>query len=129
MKNIKECEDWLKKSPDNFIELRGWCIKDIERLNSTQSNFHMETVKIDDDWKMRSNSFRKEIEEYPEEAKLRHFNEGHDTSYTDEPICPYCGKEVRDAWEISSNETDFECGFCERTFELVRHVSVSYSTY
>lgn len=53
--------------------------------------------------------------------------------YTREPVCPYCGREVRDAWEINfgpgcDGETEIECGWCERTFTCVRHVTVEYST-
>jgi uncharacterized Zn-finger protein len=56
-----------------------------------------------------------------------------DTSYTDDPICPYCGKAQRDAWEIDlgpgyEGDGEMACGWCEREFYISRHVAISYTT-
>ena len=58
----------------------------------------------------------------------------HDTEYTDQPICPYCGHQVRDAWEIGfgptcEGETDIECCDCGREFTVSRRCTITYSTY
>lgn len=48
-----------------------------------------------------------------------------------EPVCPYCGHEQGDFWEVSLNEEgdgEHECGNCTRTFRWSCHVSVTYST-
>ena len=54
------------------------------------------------------------------------------TSYTDDPVCPHCGKRMRDAWELDLDDGDTqptECGECEKPFTLVKHISVHYSTF
>lgn len=50
---------------------------------------------------------------------------------TDNAICPYCGHEDKDSWEICcGDEGDFEteCGSCGLIFMCRRNVSISYST-
>lgn len=49
----------------------------------------------------------------------------------DEPVCPYCGSEQGDFWEVSGNqESDgtTECGNCSRVFRWSCQVSVTYDT-
>lgn len=50
-----------------------------------------------------------------------------DTDCTYEVTCPYCGYEFSDSWEMSEGER--ECPDCENTFEIERHVEVTYATY
>lgn len=52
----------------------------------------------------------------------------HDCRATDELVCPYCGKEQSDSWEIRGDSGDIECGHCGRTFQYERYVSVTYNT-
>lgn len=50
---------------------------------------------------------------------------------TDEAVCPFCGEEQGDSWELGNGgEGDGKttCGSCDREFHWSRHVSVSYST-
>lgn len=49
-----------------------------------------------------------------------------DTDYTDEVVCPHCGYEHSDSWEMS--EGHHECGDCCRPFEITQNVEVTYST-
>lgn len=49
-----------------------------------------------------------------------------DTDYTDEIVCPHCGYECSDSWEME--EGRHECGDCCRPFMVTRNVSVHYST-
>jgi len=51
-----------------------------------------------------------------------------DCLYTDNIVCPYCGEEVSDCWEMSSDSDEYECGECGAWFFYERNVSVSYST-
>lgn len=56
-----------------------------------------------------------------------------DTSYTDNPVCPYCGAVDMDAWEINlgpglEGDGESSCGSCEKTFFISRMVSISYTT-
>lgn len=53
--------------------------------------------------------------------------------YTTQPICPYCGYETRDAWEIDfgsdmEGDAEINCGKCEKIFFVCRQVTVTYST-
>lgn len=51
--------------------------------------------------------------------------------YTEEVVCPYCGHEFTDSWELSGEdgqEGETDCGQCERLFLYYRNISVSYST-
>ena len=57
----------------------------------------------------------------------------NDTEHSDFPICPKCGHEEFDAWEIrlgpgieGDGETD--CGGCGYTMLISRHCSVTYTT-
>lgn len=51
-----------------------------------------------------------------------------DHEYTDEIVCPYCGHEQSDSWELKHNEGEDFCGSCEKKFTYIRDISVSYST-
>ena len=49
-----------------------------------------------------------------------------DTELTDEVICPHCGYEASDSWEIE--EGQHRCSDCNRTFEVQRNVEITYTT-
>lgn len=51
-----------------------------------------------------------------------------DTNYTSETVCPYCGHETQDSWELSGDDGVDECGECEKPFRWARHVGVTYCT-
>lgn len=53
-----------------------------------------------------------------------------DHSWSDEPVCPYCGHEATNAWEwgIAEEDGEHECGECERTYTWTRHVLVRWNT-
>jgi len=51
--------------------------------------------------------------------------------YTSEIVCPWCGYEFGDSWDIGPEDEDIgqiECEECERAFTANRNISVSYST-
>lgn len=57
-----------------------------------------------------------------------------ETQYTDEPICPNCGYEEPNAWEIDfpdqgESDTEMDCGNCDKPLEVYRSLIVSYSTF
>lgn len=58
------------------------------------------------------------------EARVAAFKGDHE--FTANIVCPYCGEEHGDSWEYSEGET--ECVECERRFDMVRVVEVSYVT-
>lgn len=47
----------------------------------------------------------------------------------DEITCPYCGYKDRDSWEAPDEDDEYECSDCGRAFQMVRNVTVTYSTY
>lgn len=51
-----------------------------------------------------------------------------DCSHADELICPYCGEEQGDSWELQGEDGEMACGSCCRSFGWSRHVSVSYTS-
>lgn len=50
---------------------------------------------------------------------------GHATADTGNPVCPWCGHEERDAWEIDfgtgENAEGIDCGSCGREFDIHRY--------
>jgi hypothetical protein len=58
-----------------------------------------------------------------------------DTWREDEPRCPHCGYVMTDAGELfgggfenDGDDTEVECGRCEREYEVTLHVSYTYTT-
>jgi len=52
-----------------------------------------------------------------------------DTEYTINIICPRCGYEVNDSWEIKDDSGDYECDDCGNEFSYERIVTVEYTTH
>lgn len=52
--------------------------------------------------------------------------------YNQEPICPYCGKAQRDAWELrlerDGDETEVDCQSCELPFTVELDLTVTYNS-
>ena len=54
-------------------------------------------------------------------------NKEIDHEYTNEVVCPHCGYEHRDSWELS-DAGEHECDNCGEPFLIERIVSVTYCT-
>lgn len=54
--------------------------------------------------------------------------DGFDHEYTDEVVCPHCGYEFSDSWEMGDNDDGMDCPDCEKTFSMERIVTCEYST-
>ncbi len=50
-----------------------------------------------------------------------------DHDNTREVVCPYCGYEEGDSWELP-DDGEHECGGCEKTFIYYRDVEVTYTS-
>lgn len=50
-----------------------------------------------------------------------------DHEYTRNIVCPKCGYEDTDSWEIEGNDGEIECD-CGCTYSYEREVEVTYST-
>ena len=56
------------------------------------------------------------------------------THYTSNIMCPYCGHENRDSWEVDfgsgmEGDTRVWCGNCDEEFYVSRNVEVSYTSF
>ena len=51
-----------------------------------------------------------------------------DHDYTNEIVCPYCGYEHGDSWEVSDDEGKMDCHSCEKEFKYQRDITIDYST-
>lgn len=54
-----------------------------------------------------------------------------DHEYTDETVCPYCGHEGSESYELGSrNDEDgiTDCGECSKEFYWSRSTTIKYST-
>ena len=55
-------------------------------------------------------------------------NEEIDCEYTDEIVCPYCGYELGDSYELGESG-EYDCDKCGKEFEYHQHIEVTYCTY
>jgi DNA-directed RNA polymerase subunit RPC12/RpoP len=62
------------------------------------------------------------------EASVTEIPDEIDTSYLRDMTCPYCGWKVGDAWELESDDGDYECGDCGETFFYERNIEITYCT-
>lgn len=47
------------------------------------------------------------------------------------PVCPNCGMEMRDAWELdfrANEDVETDCGYCGRAIVVTQHLAVTYTT-
>jgi len=56
-----------------------------------------------------------------------------DCKWTDEPVCPHCGKANYDWWDGCGNVNDgdswqVECRFCENPYTITMVVETSFET-
>jgi len=63
-------------------------------------------------------------------------NKDIDCSYTDEVVCPYCGFEFGDSYELfefynshGESNVDVECDECGKEFNVDRCIEVTYNSY
>lgn len=50
------------------------------------------------------------------------------TLFENDPVCPWCGKAMSDAWELRDDQ-ETDCGECLKPIHVYRHTAVTYSTY
>jgi hypothetical protein len=55
-------------------------------------------------------------------------SEGIDHVATSAPVCPYCGYEMRDAWELDWGTEQVECGNCDKPYKVVVEYTATYWT-
>ena len=54
--------------------------------------------------------------------------EPEDKEYEINLICPYCGHEDRDSWELSDDDDEHKCGRCGAIMSFERVVTVEYNS-
>ncbi len=52
---------------------------------------------------------------------------GIDCRYTDALVCPYCGREDSDSWELSESSSNHQCGSCEKNFTYETHTTRTFT--
>ena len=57
----------------------------------------------------------------------REITNEYDHKYTDEIICPYCGYEHHDSWEVTGGG-DMNCDECGKEFYYCENITVDYCT-
>ena len=60
--------------------------------------------------------------------------EDYETCMNNEIVCPYCGEEQGDSWEVCSNINEgdlglISCEHCEKNFTANRNMSITYDSY
>jgi len=50
-----------------------------------------------------------------------------DHEYTDEIVCPNCGYELSDSWEMPDSG-EYDCCECQSKFEFERDIEITYKT-
>lgn len=53
----------------------------------------------------------------------------YDCMNTEEVICPYCGHENSESWEISENDATTYCGNCDKVIGIEQEVVRTFSSY
>lgn len=67
-------------------------------------------------------------------ARNGHTKDQFDCDYTEEPVCPHCGKPDQDWWDgLEANVGDGSqwtviCGFCEKEYQITVCVLTRFST-
>lgn len=51
-----------------------------------------------------------------------------DCCCTDNPVCPYCGYEEHESWEISDKETQYSCDECGKIYRIEQEFSRTFSS-
>ena len=54
--------------------------------------------------------------------------EPDDKDYENNVICPYCGYEDRDSWELTDDNEEHNCGRCGAVVSYERVVTVEYNS-
>lgn len=54
--------------------------------------------------------------------------DGEEKEYTDNVICPYCGYEEKDSWELADESEDHECEQCGAIFGYTRDITDEYNS-
>lgn len=47
--------------------------------------------------------------------------------YTNEVVCPHCGEELMDSWELYE-EGEYQCDECGEEYHYERNIIVTYTT-
>lgn len=71
---------------------------------------------------------KEEAEKRRERQKERYISGEDEPFDTEEIVCPYCGYEHQDSWEMEDDDGDIDCDECGKTFYFTRNVEVTYST-
>ena len=43
-------------------------------------------------------------------------------------VCPYCGEEIEDSWELDGDSSDVDCAECGKEFFYERNIDINYTS-
>ncbi len=115
-----------------LYDISNWCkqgyeIEDYPYIGEVDMDLDLgQVVKVDDDYFVpgvlnhinRSAGVRKMQIDFEPESK--HYESGL--------VCPYCGYEDRDSWELADDDNEHECGRCGAIIAYERQVTVEYNS-
>ncbi|MCM3739214.1 hypothetical protein M3210_02915 [Oceanobacillus luteolus] len=67
---------------------------------------------------------------FAQEIKI--LEKGTEFEFEREVVCPYCGSEQSDSWELDGSdgeENETYCGTCGEDFVYIRNIEITYSSY
>ena len=93
----------------------------------TKYNCNCDECKI---WKTHSGIQCKDCYRAQQKRAIEDYKPIDDSAHdhNKEPVCPFCGYKMTDAWEISDDESVHECSNCDSTYNVYRHTEVTYTT-
>lgn len=65
---------------------------------------------------------------YVEEITIKPEDEVEDLYFESEVVCPYCGNEFSDSFELGDSEDEETCSCCGGVFSYEREVRVTYNS-
>lgn len=116
-------------------EIKPWAMEEMCEEHDRCIMCEIKRVDMDDaPWQKRLGiqcrpCREKEIKNQIEAFQKKLEEEGDSIlDFASEPICPYCGHEQSDAWEIGDGTEEIDCGNCHQAMTFERDVEVTYTT-
>lgn len=115
-----------------LYDISSWCkqgieVEDYTYLGEVDINLAIgEVVKIGDDYFISG-----VLNHDKKSAGVRKVTinlDPEDRDYESNLICPYCGYEDNDSWELSDDDEEHECGSCGAIISYERVVTVEYNS-
>jgi len=115
-----------------LYDIENWCKKGVELINYPYIGSIKGNVSCGDTFKINGNYYRAGVFETAKKNigvhKLDINFKGRDRQYETECICPYCGTENSNSWELPDEDDNYECESCGGIYNYSRIVTVEYTS-